>query len=217
MTTSVYKTNLPPLCQEELERRIREQIEFREFKKTLKKFIVTSVFTNDTFEHNRRFIEKIKTSPNPNYRTIECIYCSPVKMSVKIPIDSVVYVIEMNNTYNKIEGIGLVRNHPYNGKFRVYENMNYNRYNFIGKTRIDRKEMTEKEEEFMQRLDALCFKGRSHLKRNKGLYLFPPFKIFECRHEIDFIESIVNIFKTRMCKEPVAPTQPPVTPPPPPP
>jgi hypothetical protein len=47
--------------QEELEKRIREQIEFREFKKNIKKYIVTSVFTEPTFQTNRQFIEKIKT------------------------------------------------------------------------------------------------------------------------------------------------------------
>ncbi len=190
--------------QEELEKRIREQIEFREFKKNIKKYIVTSVFTEPTFQTNRQFIEKIKTSPNPQMQSIECIYCSSVKMSVKIPLDSVVYVLEMNNTQNKIEGIGLVRNHPHINRFRIYENMNYNRFNFVGKNRIDRKEMTVEEEEIMAKLDVMCFRGKNHLKRQKGLYLFPPYKLFEYRKEIDFIQCVVNMFKNRMCK-PVIP------------
>ena len=147
--------------------------------KNIKKYIVTSVFTEPTFQTNRQFIEKIKTSPNPQMQSIECIYCSSVKMSVKIPLDSVVYVLEMNNTQNKIEGIGLVRNHPHINRFRIYENMNYNRFNFVGKNRIDRKEMTVEEEEIMAKLDVMCFRGKNHLKRQKGLYLFPPYKLFE--------------------------------------
>lgn len=199
-TKSITAATALDTFREEVEKQIREKREFNEFKKNIKKYIVTSVFTEPTFETNRQFIHKMKSSPNPNMQSLECIYCSSVQMSVKIPIDSLVYVIEMNNTYNKIEGIGLIKNHPYVNRFRIYENMNYNRFNFVGKYRIDRKDMTEEEEEIVAKLDELCFHGKSHLKRNKGLYLFPPTKLFQYRNEIDFIEGIVNMFKRRMCK-----------------
>ena len=45
----------------------------------------------------------------------------------------------------KIIGIGLIRNHPINGKLNVYCKGNYNRYTFIGRMRIDRSEMNEED------------------------------------------------------------------------
>lgn len=39
-----------------------------------------------------------------------CIYGSPQQMSPKIDPKSLVFVVEMNNSHNKVIGIGLVRN-----------------------------------------------------------------------------------------------------------
>jgi hypothetical protein len=60
-------------------------------------------------------------------------------MTEKIPLNSLVFVVEMNNSTNKIEGIGLIRNmlHP-EKKLRVYQTGNYNRYTYYGNFRIDR-------------------------------------------------------------------------------
>jgi hypothetical protein len=42
-----------------------------------------------------------------------CLYGTPIKIKEKIPLESHVYVIEMNNSINKIEGIGLFVNREY--------------------------------------------------------------------------------------------------------
>ena len=66
--------------------------------------LVTSRFTNDTLETNRNYKQKKNIAG--------CIYGSPQEMSPKIMYDSLVFVIEMNNDTDKIEGIGLIRNKP---------------------------------------------------------------------------------------------------------
>jgi hypothetical protein len=40
------------------------------------------------------------------------MYCSPLELSSKIAYNTPVFVIEMNNFTNKIEGIGLIKNKP---------------------------------------------------------------------------------------------------------
>ena len=66
-------------------------------------------------------------------------------MTNQIPIDSAVFVLEMNNDKNKIMGIGMVRNHPVLNKYRVYKNNNYNRYVYTGKHYINREAMNPQE------------------------------------------------------------------------
>jgi hypothetical protein len=63
--------------------------------------IVTSRFNNETLQLNYE---------NRAKRGLSCIYASPHEMSPKIYLNSPVFVIEMNNSTNKIEGIGLIKN-----------------------------------------------------------------------------------------------------------
>ena len=104
----------------------------------------------------------------------------------------------MNNETNSILGIGMVRNHPIFNKFHVYENGNYNRYVYAGKTRIDRNEMTAEEDLIMQVFDILCFRGNRHMKRGQGLKSFPPDMLYRCSKKLDLVKFINNMFKTRL-------------------
>jgi hypothetical protein len=110
------------------------------------------------------------------------------------------FILEMNNDENKIMGIGMVKNHPIVGKHYVYEIGNYNRYVFIGKNRIDRKEMNEQEEEVMQAFDILCFKGDTHHKRGQGLTIFSLSMLYNCNSVINLTEYITDMFKRRIQK-----------------
>ncbi|NDE19120.1 MAG: hypothetical protein EB000_01575, partial [Alphaproteobacteria bacterium] len=58
-----------------------------------------------------------------------CIYCAPTPLSQKIQANSIVFVVEMNNSRNKIEGIGVIKNIPnynFTRRDRFYEDSNYN-------------------------------------------------------------------------------------------
>jgi hypothetical protein len=172
------------------EKKLLEKENMKNFIKNMNKYIITSRFSNATWKENRCFVEKNEQ--------IKCIYCSPDLIAKKIPIDSIMFVLEMNNDKNQIMGIGMVRNHPVSGKYRVYSNGNYNRYVFTGKYRIDREDMTEDEEKIMMAFDILCFKGNSHMKRGQGLKSFPIDILFRCKKIIDLVEFVSEMFKKRM-------------------
>ena len=70
--------------------------------------IVTTRFNKDTLLRNYEYRAK---------HGIKCMYCCPSEMSPKIHYNSPVFVIEMNNSTNKVEGIGLIKNKPESKKY----------------------------------------------------------------------------------------------------
>jgi hypothetical protein len=162
----------------------------RHYASSMKHYIMTSRFNDDTINENKAY-----RSRNPK---IGCIYCAPQTISKKIPIDSIMFILEMNNDKNRIEGIGMVRNHPQVNKYNVYDNGNYNRYNYVGKHRIDREDMTEEENKIMTVFDILCFTGNKHMKRGQGLRAFPVEFLYKCSKTLDLVVFITNMFKTRV-------------------
>jgi hypothetical protein len=104
----------------------------------------------------------------------------------------------MDNDNNKILGIGMIRNKPSTKKHFVYENGNYNRYVYVGNTRIDRKDMTEEEDTIMRVFDILCFTGNRHMKRGQGLKSFPVDILYKCSRKIDLVAFVTDMFKRRL-------------------
>jgi len=122
-------------------------------------------FNNDTWKENVTFREKNKLKG--------CIYCSPQNMSTKIGLNSLVFIIEMNNSNNEIEGIGLVKNNPITNKAGIYETLNFNRYIFIGEYRVSRETIMRYNPCIIQSLDYILFKEKTHLKRGAGMTTVP--------------------------------------------
>jgi hypothetical protein len=83
-------------------------------------------------------------------------------------------------------------------QFPVYQNGNYNRYQYIGKIRVDRTEMTPEQETIMRVFDILCFTGNKHQKRGHGLKLFPVDMLFRCLKIIDIVAVFRDMFKQRL-------------------
>lgn len=169
----------------------RQQI--KQYRTQLTKSLLTTRFNDETWEQNKKYREQ-KELPG-------CIYCSPGPISVKIQPEQIAFILEMNNDKNKIMGIGMIRNHPHINIYQIYDNDSYNRYVYIGKTRIDRSEMNEEEERIMKAFDILCFKGNRHMKRGHGLKSFPIEMLYNCSKELDLVEYITNMFKTRIVKK----------------
>ena len=161
----------------------------REYSQKLKHFIVTSRFNNHTWEQNQQF--------RKNNAKFGCIYCSPTTITSFVPIDSPIFILEMNNETNRIMGVGVVRNHPVMNAFPVYDNGNYNRYQYIGKRRIDRSEMTPEQETIMCVFDILCFTGNKHQKRGHGLKLFPLDMLYRCLKIYDLVQFFIDAFSGR--------------------
>jgi hypothetical protein len=164
--------------------------QLREYGATLKYTLATTRFTNSTWEENCRFREK-----NP---IVQCAYSSPVPLSKKIPPESLVFVLEMNNDTNHILGIGLIKNRPVFEKYVIYEVNNYNRYFYFGKWRIGVEDMTSYEKEMLRLYEAMCFHGSRHMKRGHGITSFPLSLLYMCSSDIDLIGFIRNMFKKRM-------------------
>ena len=170
------------------------------FISSLTKYVLTTRFNTATWEENKSFREKEKY--------INCIYCSPNGTSQSIPLNSLLFVLEMNNTTNKIMGIGLVRNTAFREHYKVYGYGYYNLVAYIGYHRMEREEMchdTIGNVCIWEELEQLCFKGKGHLKMGNGMTSFPINALFHFHQNgIDIIQWISRKFrekyKTEECK-----------------
>ena len=122
---------------------------------------------------------------------------SPIKIMQKINHGARLFVLEMNNDTNRIMGIGLILNNYAMHKYCVYKNGNYNRFVYRGSTKILREQMTAAELLVMEILDGYCFKGNTHLKRGRGIQLFPVKFLLKHLEDIDILTFIMNMFKSR--------------------
>jgi len=107
--------------------------------------------------------------------------------------------LEMNNSENKIMGIGLIVNYLRLDKnYNIYSDGNYNRYVYLSKYRIDRSELKENEESLIKYFEAITFYGSGHLKRGQGITLVPKKKIENYTYqEIPVNEFIMEMFRRR--------------------
>jgi len=153
--------------------------------------LVSTRFTNATLKENRDYRSK-KDSPR-------CIYASPQTMSPKILYDSLLFVVEMNNDNNQIEGIGLIRNRPYMDKYyKVHQDANYNRYIYKSNYFVERDTLVRYNAFLVEVLDCILFKGYTHLKRGSGFTTISE-KLLKhhpkCEHA-NVAEEIRNVFIT---------------------
>jgi len=127
--------------------------------------IVTGRFNNETRDCNYEYRKK---------HGFICMYCVPLELSSKIYYDSNVFVIEMNNSTNKIEGIGLIKNKTVTNRYyKVHTDGNTNRYIYIGNYFINRETIMSFNEILINVLEIILFKGKTHSKRGTGLTIFP--------------------------------------------
>lgn len=151
-------------------------------------YIGTTRFNEETWNSNKKWRE------NNNFNG--CIYGSPNLIKNDIPIDSIIFVIEMNNDKNMIMGIGLIKNKIVkNKKYKIYNWGNYNRFIYKGKYRIDRNILTKNELKIIQILEILIFKGSKHLKRGQGIIFMPDWIINN--KTINFNNLIKKMFINR--------------------
>jgi len=181
----------PKISSKERRRRyFQSNTDFITYKTNARNVLMTTRFNDFTWGENDNFRRA--------NRNIGCIYPTPQLNNSKIVPDSILFILEMNNDENRIMGIGMVRNHAIVKKYRVYSDDNYNRYTYIGKARIDRSEMTEKEECIMRVFDVLCFTGTRHMKRLQGIKAFPVDMLYKCSKIMDLLDFIAKMFKERL-------------------
>jgi len=124
-------------------------------------YIASTRFNNDTYDENIGYRKK---------SGIPVIYGTSIRIQEKYDVGTLMFVVEMNNDENQIEGIGLIRNTlVYDKKHNIYINSDYNRYLYKGDYWVSRKTILDNDDEITKICDTVLFKGKSHLKRVSGI------------------------------------------------
>ena len=150
--------------------------------------IYVTRFNDITYKENKDWLQK-------NNET-GCIYGTPIKLSTKLLPNTDIIVLEMNNSNNKIEGIGIIKNKlVYNKKYKIYSDNNYNRFIYKSNLYISRNSFTNFEDNIIKNLEKLLFKSHYHCKRGQGIQSIS--KIIRENKIFNFTEFINNIYKSR--------------------
>ena len=179
-----------------------KKVQTKIIKPKLKAFEAKFEYTLATIRFNNETYEEIKQFRDKNKDKIGCIYGIP-RLNQKLAPNKPIYILEMNNTENRIMGIGCIENRPIQKKLFLHKIGTYNRFIFVGKNRIDRTEMTKEEEDIIKEIEILCFKSPNHLKRGQGIIKFPMktiLKCYICKHNL--FTYISTMFKKRYTPSP---------------
>lgn len=123
---------------------------------------MVSLFTEKTYIENKTFCKE---------NNIPCLYSSAVPITPTIPEDQGLFVIEADVSTNQVRGIGYIKNRPQvKSLYKTDDSKKHNGYIYVGKLHIPRPPV---EDILFQLLDALCFYGKTHLKRYTGIQRFP--------------------------------------------
>lgn len=161
--------------------------ECKEYKRSKSAYLFTTRFNDETYAENRIFCKKYNK---------KCLYSNPHALPPTIPMDAIVYVIEMNNTKDKITGIGKIENRLKHNIYNIYGEEFYNQNHFEGIDRIDMETIDEKYKPFIESLEQQCFFGRGHLKRGHRMLSFPERKLGTCAiNGCDVLQQIEEMFK----------------------
>jgi hypothetical protein len=114
-----------------------------------------------TYEQNMRYRNKFNETT---------IYGTTLKIRDKYPLGCLIFIAEMNNEKNRIEGIGLIKNLLVHDKrHKIYDNGEYNRYIYRGKYWLSREQIHYFNPEILEIFDTVLFKGKSNLKCRMGI------------------------------------------------
>ena len=148
-------------------------------------YIACTRFNNATYKENIDYRMKYNES---------VIYGPAYKIRDIYPPGSLIFVAEMNNETNKIQGIGLIKNSLVSDKrYKVYENGEYNRYIYRGNYWISREDLLILDSEIIEIFDNILFKGKSHMKFRTGITILTE-KLFT--HWIYEFRSLKNQVKS---------------------
>lgn len=149
--------------------------------------IASTRFNNDTLSQNMVYRQK---TGEP------AIYGTGFQINVKYSIGSILFVIEMNNDENRIEGIGMITNNiVFDKKHKIYTDSNYNRFIYRGNYWLSREQILEKDPEIVEIFDKMLFKGKSHLKRQTGITVVTEKLALKWKYDLDTLKrQIRNLF-----------------------
>jgi len=152
--------------------------------------ICVTRFNVTTLKENRAFKEANNIAG--------CIYGTPIKITDKILPNEMIIILEMNNTLNKIAGIGIIKNkleREDRKQNRIYSDNNYNRFIYKSELFIPTSAFTREETAAIEALEHFLFKTSRHCKRGHGIQQIPKFILN--RQDINFGETIRNMYISR--------------------
>ena len=159
--------------------------------------IATTRFTTKTFNEKEQWCEKNGWKGS--------ILGTPIKISDKIPQNSILFVLVMNNDKNKIEEICLIKNILVTDKYyKIYSDGNYNRYVYKSKYKINLTDITLSpyEKKVIDIFNIVLFKGSRNVKRYQGITALPKW-IATTKH-MDFITFFKELFASK-CNYDISP------------
>jgi len=149
--------------------------------------ICVTRFNNETFKQYKLYKQK--------HKIIGCIYGTPIKINnINIlPYDNII-ILEMNNSINKIEGIGIIKNKIYFKKYcNIFTNQNYNRYIYLSNYYINH--FTLYETYIIKNLEFLLFKTKQHFKRGQGIQILPSHILYNTY--FNYKQFLINLYLSR--------------------
>jgi hypothetical protein len=153
-------------------------------------YICVTRFDNKTLEENKIWKEK--------NNEIGSVYGTPIKISEKISPDKEIIVLEMNNSTNKIEGIGIIKNNllikDSRKKYRIYSDNNYNRYIYKSNLHIDIYNLNNKDKKIIETLEYLLFKTSKHCKRGHGIQIISKTII---NNKFNYIKFLTDLYEKK--------------------
>ena len=150
--------------------------------------IMTTRFSDYGFRENKEWREEKGVNG--------CIYGTPKMVSSKVDEGVPMFIIEMNNDRNRIEGIGFVINRSCedNYKRRIHSSYNLNRYIYEGGYRLGKEQITDEyHKNVIWVLEMLLFKGAKHSKRSIGITRLPDWLKYN-KFEYNFGEVLWEMF-----------------------
>jgi len=154
--------------------------------------IASTRFNNNTLAQNMAYRMK---SGEP------VIYGTGFQINAKYPAGIILFVVEMNNEENRIEGIGLISNNiVFDKKHKIYDDSNYNRYIYRGDHWLSREKILAIDPEIVAVFDKILFKGKSHLKRQSGITIVTEKLVLNWEYELEVLKRqvkgmFINVFK----------------------
>lgn len=120
--------------------------------------------------NNKTYLENMRWKQRKDH--IGCAYGLDKPLCKKITEGKTIYVIEMNNSINKIMGIGRIKNQViYSNRSRMYSEERRNKYIYKGLNFISRNDiikLKEKASIVLRFLENILFYGHDHFKRAQG-------------------------------------------------
>ncbi len=151
-------------------------------------YMASTRYNNDTHSSSMEYRRRHK---------IPAIYGSNIRIATKCPVGAFLFVAEMNNSTNKIEGIGLIKNIVSPEKYKIYSNSDYNRYVYRGQYWLSREELKAIDPDIVSDLEVVLFYGKTHLKRGSGISILTEKLFLHWKFELkELLTKVKNAFVT---------------------